>query len=136
MNEEREDYPRNGSAQKNGAADSDDEKIYLPEKGSIGAKIRERNKSRTIFGGLTFTEITGYGFAVLFFALAIGVYFQLGRNPITEQYGTTLAAVLALYGIYRFVRTQNWTKARLRRTELRKHREKLQLDELDDEEQS
>jgi hypothetical protein len=42
--------------------------------------------------------------------------------------------VLVLYGIYRFVRTQNWTKARLRRMELRKHRERLRLDELDDEE--
>jgi hypothetical protein len=127
-------YPQNGSTHKTSAADTNDEKISLPEKGSIGAKIRARNQSRTIFGGLTFTEVTGYGFALLFFALAVGVYFQLGRNPITEQYGITLSAVLALYGIYRFVRTQSWTKARLRRMELRKHREKLRLDELDDEE--
>ncbi|RFM25284.1 MAG: hypothetical protein D0433_01285 [Candidatus Thermochlorobacter aerophilum] len=134
MDREREEYPQNGSTHRASASEPDDEKIYLPEKGSIGAKIRERNQSRAILGGLTFTEVTGYGFAVLFFVLAIGVYFQLGRNPVTEHYGVTLSAVLALYGIYRFVRTQNWTKARLRRMELRKHRERLRLDELNDEE--
>ncbi|MDW8019639.1 MAG: hypothetical protein RMI34_06140, partial [Chloroherpetonaceae bacterium] len=92
-------------------------------------------QNRSLLGGLTFTEITGYGFSLLFFTLSVGVYFQLGRNPITEQYGVTLSAVLVLYGIYRFVRTQNWTRARLRRAELRKHRERLRLDNWNDEEE-
>lgn len=134
MNEPKDDFVQNGSASQHGAPEPSEEKILLPRKGSIGEKIRARHQSRSLLGGLTFTEITGYGFALLFFVLSVGVYFQLGRNPVTEQYGLTLSAVLALYGIYRFVRTQHWTRARLRRAELRKHREQLRLDELHDDE--
>ncbi|MCS7210529.1 MAG: hypothetical protein NZ844_02730 [Chloroherpetonaceae bacterium] len=135
MSKQKDDFWQNGSAHEDGAPEQDEEKIILPQKGSIGEKLRARNQNRSLLGGLTFTEITGYGFSLLFFTLSVGVYFQLGRNPITEQYGVTLSAVLVLYGIYRFVRTQNWTRARLRRAELRKHRERLRLDNWNDEEE-
>ncbi|KER09132.1 MAG: hypothetical protein HY22_13450 [[Candidatus Thermochlorobacteriaceae] bacterium GBChlB] len=129
MNEER--YFQNGNAPKNGK-ETDDEKIILPEKGSIGSKIRARNQTKGILGGFTFNEVAGYGFAVMFLILAFVVYSQLGSNDTTRQYGLTMTAVLVLYAAYRFVKTRSWTTQRKRREEITRQREAHRIDDSDD----